>query len=72
MKKQSLGRGLGAILGEIEETYTKEISNQVNNFSKINLDDIKPNPFQPRKKFDKNSLQELSKSIQEHVKFNQF
>ena len=66
MKKQSLGRGLGAILGEIEETYTKEISNQVNNFSKINLDDIKPNPFQPRKKFDKNSLQELSKSIQEH------
>lgn len=32
----------------------------------IEVDKIKPNPFQPRKNFDENSLKELADSIREH------
>jgi len=36
------------------------------NVHQINVNDIKPNPFQPRKVFNHDSLQELSASIQEY------
>lgn len=32
----------------------------------LHVDKIRPNPFQPRERFDKDSLQELSQSIQSH------
>ncbi|MCK9455162.1 MAG: ParB/RepB/Spo0J family partition protein [Sulfurimonas sp.] len=62
MKSQKLGRGLGALLGEIDEAYENEIS-QKDSIVEIPLKDIRPNPFQPRKHFEESSLYELSESI---------
>jgi len=68
MKKQSLGRGLGAILSEIEDAYENDIKSNSTKVvvQDIKLDKIEPNPHQPRKIFDEKSLEELSKSIQKH------
>ncbi|PLY13293.1 ParB/RepB/Spo0J family partition protein [Sulfurimonas sp. CVO] len=62
MKSQKLGRGLGALLGEIDEAYENEVS-QKDSIVEIPLKDIRPNPFQPRKHFEESSLYELSESI---------
>ncbi len=62
MKSQALGRGLDALLGEIEEAYENESSSQ-DVVLDISLKEIKPNPYQPRKSFDENSLAELGESI---------
>ncbi|MFA5235060.1 MAG: ParB/RepB/Spo0J family partition protein [Sulfurimonas sp.] len=62
MKSQKLGRGLGALLGEIEEAYDNEVS-QKDSILEIALKDIRPNPFQPRKHFEESSLYELGESI---------
>jgi len=62
MKSQKLGRGLDALLGEIDEAYENEGS-QRDEILEIPLRDIRPNPFQPRKSFDEASLLELSESI---------
>jgi ParB family chromosome partitioning protein len=62
MKSQKLGRGLGALLSEIEEAYENEVF-QRDSIVEIPLKDIRPNPFQPRKYFDENSLHELGESI---------
>lgn len=62
MKSQKLGRGLGELLGEIEEAYENEVS-QKDSIIEIALKDIRPNPFQPRKHFEEGSLYELGESI---------
>ena len=62
MKSQALGRGLDALFGEIDEAYENEGSQQ-DSILEISLKDIRPNPFQPRKSFDENSLFELGESI---------
>jgi ParB family chromosome partitioning protein len=70
----ALGRGLGDILSEVEEAYEKDLSS-IENFDleaqggrveELDVDQIDPNPFQPRKHFDENALRELSQSIKEH------
>jgi ParB family chromosome partitioning protein len=65
-KKTGLGRGLGAILEEVEEAYINDIKQGAEIISDIEIDTIKPNPFQPRKVFDEHKIQELSLSIKEH------
>ena len=62
MKSQALGRGLDALLGEMEEAYDNE-SSSPDVVLDIALKNIKPNPYQPRKTFDENSLVELGESI---------
>ena len=70
----ALGRGLGDILSEVEEAYEKDLSHidsfeleaQGARVEELRVDSITPNPFQPRKHFDENALQELSKSVKEH------
>ncbi|MDD2566413.1 MAG: ParB/RepB/Spo0J family partition protein [Thiovulaceae bacterium] len=62
MKSQALGRGLGALLSEIDEAYDNELPKK-DSIIEISLKDIRPNPFQPRKSFDDESLAELSESI---------
>lgn len=62
MKTQKLGRGLDALLGEIDEAYEMEGS-QRDEILSISLKEIRPNPFQPRKSFDETALQELAESI---------
>lgn len=62
MKSQKLGRGLGALLGEIDEAYENEIA-QKDSVVELQTKDIRPNPYQPRKHFDEVSLYELGESI---------
>jgi ParB family chromosome partitioning protein len=59
-KKQALGRGLGAILPEIEEA-----EDHPQDFFYCEIDLIRPNRFQPRMQFAKDDLEELSQSIKE-------
>ena len=45
-KKLSLGRGLDAILGDVEMAYTKEFESGKKDFVlEISVDKIKPNPY---------------------------
>jgi len=57
-----LGRGLDALLGEMDEAYENEGSSQ-DTILEIPLKEIRPNPYQPRKVFNEASLLELGESI---------
>ena len=54
--KKGLGRGLSSLIGDSDITVTT---------NKISISSIVPNKFQPRKRFEKESLEELSNSIRE-------
>jgi len=62
VKSKKLGRGLDALFGEMEDAYDSEGS-QNDTILEIALKDIRPNPFQPRKTFNEESLLELAESI---------
>lgn len=62
MKTQKLGRGLDALLGEMDEAYENEGS-QRDSVLEISVKDIRPNPYQPRKSFDEEALAQLAESI---------
>ena len=64
-KASALGRGLGALLSEIEEAYDNELPKR-GGVEEISLSKIRPNPYQPRKHFDPESLAELVESIKTH------
>ena len=64
--KSSLGRGLGAILEEVEEAYISNIHASTELVKEIELSSITVNPFQPRTHFDDSSILELSESIKKH------
>ncbi len=59
MAKISLGRGIDSLYGD-EGTSTPGAS------SKIPLKDLQTNPFQPRKSFTEESLEELAHSMERH------
>ncbi|MDR1006340.1 MAG: ParB/RepB/Spo0J family partition protein [Bacteroidales bacterium] len=66
-KKVALGRGLGALLQNMEgqelTNNTKSIAAEIAN---VPIDAIEPNPNQPRTEFDEKALQELSQSIKQY------
>ncbi len=64
-KSKSLGRGLGELLGEIEEVYDNEVPKN-EQIIEVPLSHIRPNPYQPRKHFDEKALNELASSIKMH------
>lgn len=66
MAKSSLGRGLGAIFDEVEEAYQRDLQGNKKSIIELEIDDIKPNPYQPRKYFEQSALVELADSIKEH------
>lgn len=65
-KKQALGRGLGALIGEMEKAYEQNLGDDSQLVVEIDIDLIKPNPFQPRKNFNESSIAELAESIKEY------
>ena len=65
-KKQALGRGLGALIGEMEKAYEQNMGDDSQLVVEIDIDLIKPNPLQPRKNFDESSIAELAASIKEY------
>ncbi len=56
---KGLGKGINAI-------FPGESINQMETVEKVSVNQIKVNPFQPRKIFDETALAELSESIKEH------
>lgn len=64
MKQQrGLGRGLNALLSDEVLSGTEEREDVIKH---ININDIEPNTKQPRRNFDEEELNDLSKSILEH------
>ena len=66
MRKRGLKRGLDSLLGEpIIHPNLKDSKSKIETQESISIDIdlIKPNPFQPRKNFDHDRLKELSLSI---------
>lgn len=64
-KRKALGRGLESLLGEAAEAYSKDLGINVSDVQNIEIDLIAPNPYQPRKNFDEDALNELAASIEE-------
>lgn len=67
-KRGGLGRGLNALVSEAEyETGGSATSaSKAASETKLPIEDIVPNPNQPRIHFNETELRELSESIQEH------
>ena len=61
-KKTGLGRGLTSLLGE-DISVVSELKNEGKNIKIIPVEQIKPGPWQARKNFDANDLEDLSNSI---------
>lgn len=59
VRKSGLGRGLEALIPVEETTPT------TTEFTQVPVDKIKPNPNQPRRRFDETALEELAASIME-------
>ena len=57
-KRMALGKGLGALLPEFGQGESKTLLY-------CGIEEIVPNPSQPRKHFDESKLQELAESIRE-------
>ena len=69
-----LGQGLSAIFGEDIESVLDDIQQGVNEDHgsgkiEIAVEEIKPNPYQPRKQFDDTKINELADSIRLHGVF---
>ncbi|MBE0667613.1 MAG: ParB/RepB/Spo0J family partition protein [Bacteroidales bacterium] len=61
-KKSALGRGLGALIDGVEkEVLDKKVEANL----QIDINAIDANPFQPRSRFDEQSLEELAVSIRQ-------
>ena len=65
-KKNALGRGLGALIDVGEEQDERSLLHSPSAVNEIAIKSISVNPFQPRKSFDEESLNELVQSVEEH------
>jgi len=59
MKKQALGKGLGALISTPEKKVIEQ------GVIQIPIDSIRPNQYQPRRDFPESSIEELANSIKE-------
>ncbi|MEE0107346.1 MAG: ParB/RepB/Spo0J family partition protein [Merdibacter sp.] len=69
-----LGKGLAAIFGEdvsdvLEDIQQGKSDTHVSGRFEVPVDQVRPNPYQPRKTFDEQRLKELAQSIQQHGVF---
>ena len=74
-KRKALGRGLESLFSdditsfeEIEESIVDEAKKN-NEVVELPLSELRPNPYQPRKIFDDEALNELASSIKDHGVF---
>ena len=75
-KRKALGRGLEQLFSDEGINTFEDIEQDIvdnaranNTIVELNLDELRPNPYQPRKKFDEEALNELAASIKEHGVF---
>ena len=70
-KQKGLGRGLDSIFGSNVEQFLDDIQSSAKEVpgrreAEIAIEEIRPNPYQPRKEFDQTALNELADSIRTH------
>ena len=70
-KQKGLGRGLDSIFGSNVEQFLDDIQSSAKEVPgrrevEIAIEEIRPNPYQPRKEFDQTALNELADSIRTH------
>ena len=67
-KKSGLGKGLSAILEDVEDAYKQDLDDNKSStlVKEIPIGQIRPNPYQPRKVFEEEALRDLSHSILKH------
>ena len=73
-KKRALGRGLEQLFNTENldiENYEQKIYENINKeeIVELNIEELRPNPYQPRRVFDEQALEELASSIKEHGVF---
>ena len=73
-RKRALGRGLEDLFNsenlDLESVEAKIYESATNEeIIELNLNELRPNPYQPRKVFDDEALKELASSIKEHGVF---
>ncbi len=73
-KRRALGRGLEELFNnepiDYDQIETKILtSTPKEEIQEINLNELRSNPYQPRKTFDEEALRELASSIKEHGVF---
>ena len=73
-RRRALGKGLEELFGEevldfdtLEEKIVQETPKE--EIKQININELRSNPYQPRKVFDQQALEELASSIKEHGVF---
>jgi len=68
-QRQALGKGLGALIpGADDETLVGDTTDTTHDgpiVLQVSVDDIEPNPHQPREHFDEDAVEELAMSIKE-------
>ncbi len=70
-KKAALGRGLSAILPPEEESHDQDVSRRSHRIrlagrvADVDVALVRPNPYQPRKDFDEEAMNELAASIRQ-------
>ncbi len=73
-KRRALGKGLEDLFSS-EQLNFDDLEEKIidstpkDEIIEINIDELRPNPYQPRKVFDEEKLQELADSIKEHGVF---
>lgn len=63
MKKKRLGRGLGSLIGNIEQVTEVSEEDKATGLTELGVDQIQRGKYQPRQHFDQQALQELADSI---------
>ncbi|QUJ76185.1 ParB/RepB/Spo0J family partition protein [Sulfitobacter albidus] len=64
-RKRGLGRGLSALMADVNETETAAARGPVAADQTVPIEQISPNPEQPRKQFSQSDLDDLANSIRE-------
>src|SRR6185437_14749569 len=66
-QNQPLGRGLGALISsDLDKSILED---DIQRVQKLLIQDIVPNPDQPRREFDQTALEEMAETIRHHGVF---
>jgi ParB family transcriptional regulator, chromosome partitioning protein len=65
-KQPALGRGLGALLTNVDTDITSLTGATLGSISLLPISSIETNPFNPREHFEQEALEELANSIEAH------
>ena len=65
-QKKVLGRGLGALIPQRPAEAPAPAAAPSSGLMELAIDQIAPNPYQPRKTFNEASIEELARSVRQH------